>query len=184
MNEIMNNILTRRSIRKFTDAPVSREILDDLVQAALHAPSGCGKQTWKFTVITNKAAIKRLADAIETTLDRPGYNMYYPTAIIMPSNLRDSIWGKEDDACALENIFLAAHSYGVGSVWIHQLQNICDTPAIRDILNDFGVPADHVVYGMAALGYPDPDTVSQPKERIGKGAYIELSKAFRRRGLH
>ena len=75
MNEIMNNILTRRSIRKFTDAPVSREILDDLVQAALHAPSGCGKQTWKFTVITNKAAIKRLADAIETTLDRPGYNM-------------------------------------------------------------------------------------------------------------
>ena len=107
MNEIMNNILTRRSIRKFTDAPVSKEILDDLVQAALHAPSGCGKQTWKFTVITNKAAIRRLADAIETTLDRPGYNMYCPTAIIMPSNLRDSIWGKEDDACALENIFLA-----------------------------------------------------------------------------
>ena len=91
----------------------------------------------------------------------------------MPSNLRDSIWGKEDDACALENIFLAAHSYGVGSVWINQLQNICDTPAIRDILNDFGVPADHVVYGMAALGYPDPDTEIQPKERIGKVAYIE-----------
>ena len=173
MNEIMNNILTRRSIRKFTDAPVSREILDDVVQAALHAPSGCGKQTWKFTVITNKAAIRRLADAIETTLDRPGYNMYCPTAIIMPSNLRDSIWGKEDDACALENIFLAAHSYGVGSVWINQLQNICDTPAIRDILNDFGIPADHVVYGMAALGYPDPDTEIQPKERIGKVAYIE-----------
>ena len=85
MNEIMNYILTRRSIRKFTDVPVSREILDDLVQAALHAPSGCGKQTWKFTVITNKAAIRRLADAIETTLDRPGYNMYCPTAIIMPS---------------------------------------------------------------------------------------------------
>lgn len=135
--------------------------------------SGCGKQTWKFTVITNKAAIKRLADAIGTTLDRPGYNMYCPTAIIMPSNLRDSIWGKEDDACALENIFLAAHSYGVGSVWINQLQNICDTPEIRDILNDFGVPADHVVYGMAALGYPDPDTEIQPKERIGKVAYIE-----------
>ena len=91
MNEIMNNILTRRSIRKFTDAPVSKEILDDLVQAALHAPSGCGKQTWKFTVITNKTAIRRLADAIGTTLDRPGYNIYCPTAIIMPSNLRDCI---------------------------------------------------------------------------------------------
>ena len=173
MNEVMNNILTRRSIRKFTDTPISREILDDLVQAALHAPSGMGKQAWKFTVVTNKNAIKRLAEAIKTTLNRPGYDLYCPAAIIIPSNLRDSNWGKEDDACALENIFLAANSYGVGSVWINQLQNICDTPAIRDILNDFGVPANHVVYGMAALGYPDPDTVIQPKERIGKVAYIE-----------
>lgn len=173
MNEVMNNILTRRSIRKFTDTPISREILDDLVQATLHAPSGMGKQTWKFTVVTNKNAIKRLAEAIKTTLNRPGYDLYCPAAIIIPSNLRDSNWGKEDDACALENIFLAANSYGVGSVWINQLQNICDTPAIRDILNDFGVPANHVVYGMAALGYPDPDTVIQPKERIGKVAYIE-----------
>ena len=173
MNEVMNNILTRRSIRKFTDTPISREILDDLVQAALHAPSGMGKQTCKFTVVTNKNAIKRLAEAIKTTLNRPGYDLYCPAAIIIPSNLRDSNWGKEDDACALENIFLAANSYGVGSVWINQLQNICDTPAIRDILNDFGIPADHVVYGMAALGYPDPDTEIQPKERIGKVAYIE-----------
>ena len=173
MNEVMNNILTRRSIRKFTDTPISREILDDLVQAALHAPSGMGKHTRKFTVVTNKNAIKRLAEAIKTTLNRPGYDLYCPAAIIIPSNLRDSNWGKEDDACALENIFLAANSYGVGSVWINQLQNICDTPAIRDILNDFGVPANHVVYGMAALGYPDPDTVIQPKERIGKVAYIE-----------
>lgn len=110
MNEVMNNILTRRSIRKFTDTPISREILDDLVQAALHAPSGMGKQTWKFTVVTNKNAIKRLAEAIKTTLNRPGYDLYCPAAIIIPSNLRDSNWGKEDDACALENIFLAANS--------------------------------------------------------------------------
>ena len=173
MNETMNTILTRRSIRKFTDKPIPKEILEDLVKAALHAPSGMGKQTWKFTVITNKDAIKRLADAIQTTLNRPGYNMYCPAAVIMPSNLRDSNWGREDNACALENIFLAARSYGVGSVWINQMQNICDTPAISEILDDFGVPADHVVYGMAALGYPDPDTEIQPKERIGQVAYIE-----------
>ena len=173
MNETMNTILTRRSIRKFTDKPIPKEILEDLVNAALHAPSGMGKQTWKFTVITNRDAIKRLADAIQVTLNRPGYNMYCPAAVIMPSNLRDSNWGKEDNACALENVFLAARSYGIGSVWINQMQNICDTPAIREILDDFGVPADHVVYGMAALGYPDPDTAIQPKERIGQVAYIE-----------
>ena len=90
MNETMNTILTRRSIRKFTDKPIPKEILEDLVRAALHAPSGMGKQTWKFTVITNKDTIKRLADTIQVTLNRPGYNMYCPAAVIMPSNLRDS----------------------------------------------------------------------------------------------
>ena len=70
MNEVMNNILTRRSIRKFTDAPISREILDDLVQAALHAPSGMGKQTWQFTVVTNQEIIHRLCGLIGTELGR------------------------------------------------------------------------------------------------------------------
>ncbi|MCI8453475.1 MAG: NAD(P)H nitroreductase [Lachnospiraceae bacterium] len=173
MNEVLNNILTRRSIRKFTGTPVPKEILEELVNAALHAPSGMGRQTWKFTVLTNKALLARLTSAIEKELDRPGYDMYRPAAVILPSNERDSRFGREDDACALENIFLAAHSLGIGSVWINQLQNICDKPDIRAVLDDLGIPADHVVYGMAALGYPDPDTPIQPKERIGKVSYVE-----------
>lgn len=48
MNEVMNAILTRRSIRKFTADPIPAEVLEDLVKAALHAPSGMGKQTWQF----------------------------------------------------------------------------------------------------------------------------------------
>lgn len=173
MNELLNNILTRRSIRKFTETPIPKELLKELVDAALHAPSGMGRQTWKFTVITNKALLARLTSAIEKELNRPGYDMYRPAAVIMPSNERDSRFGREDNACALENIFLAAHARGIGSVWINQLQNICDVPEIRAVLNDLGVPADHVVYGMAALGYPDPNTPIQPKERIGTVAFVE-----------
>ena len=81
-------------------------------------------------------------------------------------------FGKEDNACALENIFLAAWSFGIGSVWINQLQGICDRPAIREILDSFGIPKNHVVYGMAALGYP----AQEPKknvEKIGEVAIVE-----------
>lgn len=173
MNEVMNAILTRRSIRKFTADPIPDDVMDDIVKAALHAPSGMGKQTWQFTVITNKDVISRLVDAIGTALGREGYDMYHPTAILMPSNVRDGIWTKEDNACALENIFLAAHSHGVGSVWINQMQNINDTPSIRAILDELGVPADHVVTGMAALGYPAPDAPVRPIERIGKVVYVK-----------
>ena len=173
MNEVMNAILTRRSTRKFTDQPIPEDVLKDIVDAALHAPSGMGKQTWQFTVITNKEVIARLADAIGKELDRKGYDIYKPAAILMPSNITGGNWSKEDNACALENAFLAAHSHGVGSVWINQMQKINDRPAIRAILDELGVPADHSVTGMAALGYADPETPVQPLERIGKVVYIK-----------
>ncbi len=153
MNEVMQAILSRRSVRQFTDQEVPREVLQDLAQAALHAPSGMGKKTWKFTVVTNREKIRQLAKIMGEVLGRDGYNMYDPTALIIPSNLKESPFGKEDNACALENIFLAAHSYGVGSVWINQMRDICDDPKIRPILTQMGIPEDHTVYGMAALGY-------------------------------
>ena len=173
MNEVMNAILTRRSIRSFTDKPISKEILKDIADAALHAPSGMGKQTWQFTIVTNKEVITRLAETIGKELERDNYDIYKPAALVITSNLKEGPWSKEDNACALENIFLAAHSHGVGSVWINQMQNICDRPAIRAILNEIVVHADHNVYGMAALGYADQATPIQPKERIGKVFYVE-----------
>ena len=170
MNEVMNAILTRRSTRKFTDQPIPEEILNDIVTAALHAPSGMGKQTWQFTMITNKEVIARLADAIGKELGREGYDIYKPAALLMASNVTGGIWTKEDNACALENAFLAAHSHGVGSVWINQMQNINDRPAIRAILDELGVPA---VTGMAALGYAAPDAPIMPIERIGKVVFVK-----------
>ena len=171
MNETIQTILTRRSTRKFLNKPIPKEDLDLLIQAALHATSGMGKQTWQFTVVKNRAKIQELAAAIAVVLGREGYDMYAPEVLIIPSNEADSRFGKEDNACALENIFLAAHSLGIGSVWINQLQGICGDPRIREILTAFGIPENHVVYGLAALGYPDD--VKSHKERIGKVAVVE-----------
>lgn len=171
MNETMECILSRRSTRKFLNKPIPQEDLDLILQAALHAPSGMGHQTWQFTLVKNREKIRQLAEAICKELDRPGYDMYEPAVILIPSNIKDSVFGREDDACAMENVFLAAHSLGIGSVWINQLQNICGRPAIRQVLDDFGIPSDHVVYGLAALGYAD-DTKAE-KARIGKVLIVE-----------
>ena len=172
MNEVMKNILTRRSIRKFTNESIPADVLKAIVDAALHAPSANGRQTWNFTVVSNQQMITRLAQAVGAEIGNPDYNMYHPTVLIMPSNLRAANLGREDNACALENIFLAAHAHGVGSVWINQMHGISDRPAIRGILNELGVPEDHVVYGMAALGYPAPDAPVRELERIGKVTWV------------
>ncbi len=101
MNETIQTILTRRSTRKFLNKPIPKEDLDLLIQAALHAPSGMGKQTWQFTVVKNRAKIQELAAAIAVVLGREGYDMYAPEVLIIPSNEADSRFGKEDNACAL-----------------------------------------------------------------------------------
>ena len=70
MNETMNTILTRRSTRKFLNKPIPDEDLQQVIQAALHAPSGMGKQTWQFTVVKNREKIQELASVIRTVLNR------------------------------------------------------------------------------------------------------------------
>lgn len=63
--ELSESIRNRRSIRKFTDEPISKEDLRDIVQAGMNAPSGCNAQCWKFIVLTNKSKIDEVANALE-----------------------------------------------------------------------------------------------------------------------
>ena len=72
MNQTLENILTRRSTRKFLNKPIPEEEMELLVQAALHAPSGRGLQTWQFTVVRKRENIDRLAAAIAKELNREG----------------------------------------------------------------------------------------------------------------
>lgn len=153
MNQVIENILSRRSIRAFGERKIPKEDLEILVKCALYAPSARNLQTWRFTVLTEREDIDGLASVIGKALGREGYDMYRPAALIIPSNRADSPYGRDDNACALENIFLAAHSLGIGSVWINQLNGICDEEEVRKVLAKFEIPSDHTVYGMAALGY-------------------------------
>ncbi len=173
MNIVMENILSRRSVRAFKDEKIAAEQLMEIAKAGVFAPSAMNRQTWKFTVVTNQEYISRLAHAVEIQLSRKGYDMYRPAALIIPSNDRETIWGREDNACALENMMLAAHSMEIGSVWINQLQGISDEPAIRSVLDELGIPAAHVVYGLLALGYAADDQVKKEVVKTGEIHFVE-----------
>ncbi len=168
MNPVLDAIKTRRSTRAFTDRKVEKQVLEALVEAARYAPSGMNRQTWKFTVVQNPQVIETLAALIRTELDRSeDYCFYHANALILTSNERESPHGVEDCACALQNIFLAAHSMGVGSVWINQFKGICDRPAVRAVLDELGLPDNHIVLGVAALGYS-----AEPSKTVEKKANV------------
>ena len=124
------------------------------------------KQTWQFTVIQNKDKIQQLASVVKETLKRDeGYNFYNPDTIILLSNKKDNTNGLADCSCAMENIFLMANELGIGSCWINQLKNICDEKSIRDLLNSYEIPDDHIVWGIAALGYAKTQNVVKDKNK-------------------
>ena len=162
MNPVIEAILSRRSVRAFEDRPLDREALETIAKCGAWAPSALNGQGRRFTVVTDPALIARLCRAVEQAQGRPGYDMYAPAALILPTDRKDNRFFKEDLSCALENMMLAAHALGIGSVWINQLADCCDVPAVRELLTQLGVPEDHGVLGICALGYPKPEGVRPP----------------------
>ena len=154
-------------------SPVEREKIDTLLQCAVHAPSAMNRQTWHFSAVLNREKIAKLAVVVGKALGNEKYDMYKPAALIIPSNelIGDTGITSWDNACALENIFLAAHSMGLGTVWINQLSATCDVPEVRAVLTEFGVPENHKVFGIAAIGYAAAET--PVKEKKFPVTYVE-----------
>jgi nitroreductase len=174
MNEVIENILTRRSIRSYKSEQISDEELNTVLEAARYAPSGSNSQSWVFTVLQNQAKIDEMNDIIrevfkEIKVDENTYRSiksgkkaaendnyhfcYHAPTLVIVSNDRSYSNGMADSAAALENIFLASHSLGFGSCWINQPRWFGEEPKLREYLKQLGVPDNHMVCGAAAIGY-------------------------------
>lgn len=174
MNETIQTILTRRSIRTYEKKQITDADLELLIDAAIHAPTGGNSQSWKFTVVQSKEKLSELNQLVKAAFadlavdentyrskkagkvasQKDTYSFYYqaPTLIIV-SNDRDYSNAMADCSAAMENILLAAHSIGLGTCWVNQLTWFCDEPALRKKLTEFGLPDNYVVCGAVALGY-------------------------------
>lgn len=166
-NPVIENILSRRSVRAFRDEPVAREDLEAVVACGQWAPSANNRQEWTFVVVDDRARIARLPAVVREALGRDAYDMYGPAAIVIVAHEKGAPFGREDDGCAMQSMMLAAHSLGLGSVWINQLQGICDEPAVRAELDALGVPATSEVHGVCALGHAAAEgTAHDRKSRV------------------
>lgn len=155
-NLVLENILMRHSTRSFQDKPISKDKLEMILKAGYHAPSGHNRQSWRFTVILNKEKILYLKKQIGIVAKNKVYVEALNSAVclILISNKINNPNGCQDSSCAAENIFLAAQSLGIGSVWINALLNLYEDKIIRKLLISYGIPKNHKVWCMVALGYP------------------------------
>ena len=116
-NEAIKNIMTRTSIRKYTDQPVSKTDIETLLRAGMAAPTAVNRQPWHFVVVTDKAKLKELSGG------RGGMLEQCALAIVVCGNMEKTMKGKgqefwiQDCSAATENILLAANALGLGAVW-------------------------------------------------------------------
>ncbi len=167
LNPVMQTILGRRSIRRFTAQPIPGPVLDMILKAGYHAPTGHNMQSWQFTVLEKPETIARLKAAMQETAAENKVYFYgfdNPQAVVLISNDRRNPDGCQDASAAAENMFLAARSYGVGSAWINALMTLRDEEPAKSLLDELGVPAGHTVWCTAVFGYPVADAAGPAKK--------------------
>ena len=115
--EAYEAIITRRTIRKYTDEKVSDDVIKELLSAAMSGPSAVNQRPWQFIVVTDRAQLEALADAIKTGR----YLKNSPLAIVVCGDMElekaKGYW-VQDCSIASQNILLTAHAKGLGAVWV------------------------------------------------------------------
>ncbi|KJR47179.1 NADPH nitroreductase [Desulfosporosinus sp. I2] len=154
MNEALKTIITRRSIRKYVDQPISEDQVQWMLRAAMNAPSAGNEQPWEFLVITNRDKLKKVPEFHPYSKMLPGAALAIlvvadPSKVKYEEELRQ-LW-IQDCSAATQNILLAAHSLGLGAVWLAVYPDSLRLKGIRELFN---IPEEMVPFSIVSLGYP------------------------------
>ena len=170
-NLVINNILTRTSIRKFTSEPIQKDTIELLLRAGMAAPTGVNKQPWKFVVVTDRA----LLDTIGNNFKNASMIHEAPLAIIPCGDQNNMLEGQlhdlwlQDCCAAAENILLAAHGLDLGGVWTWVYPTAEKVDKVREMLSlePSLVPVCVIVLGHPAES-PEPKDKWKPENVIWK----------------
>ncbi len=155
MNEAMNNLLERRSIRSYLPDRVPDDLLDQVLEAGLYAPSGMNTQGCVLVAVRDGETISKMSrlNAKVMNADRdPFYGA--PCVIVVLGNPDLYSWWAEDGSLVLGNLMNAAHALGLGSCWINRAREVFDSPEGKELLKAWGLPQHLRGVGNCILGYP------------------------------
>lgn len=175
MNEIMKAIKERRSIRKFKPDMPTKEALEQIIEAGLYAASGMGKQTVITIAVTNKEIRDALSEANRSIGGwGEGFDPFYGAPVILIV-LADKNSGTRiyDGSLVMGNMMLAAHSLGLGSIWIHRAKEEFETDQWQKLLADLGVEGEWEGIGHCAVGYIDGEIPKAAARKDNRVFWVE-----------
>lgn len=160
--DAIENIMTRTSIRDYTDKPVEDEKIEIMLRAAMAAPSAVNKQPWRFIVIKDKSTLKAISENFHSMKMAEKAQL----AIVICGDMKATLEGDgaeywvQDASAASENLLLAAHGLGLGAVWCGVYPVSSRVETLRKMLD---IPEDIIPLNVIPIGYPAESP--EPKDK-------------------
>ena len=173
MNEILKAMRERRSVRSFKSEMPKKELLEQIVEAGVYAPSGRNSQSAIILVVTDPEARDRLMRANRAIMGREEGDPFYGAPVVMIV-LRNKEVGTSiyDGSLVMENLMLAAHSLGLGSIWIHRAKEEFETEEYKTLLKELGIEGDWEGVGHCAVGYVEGTLPPAPARKPNRVYWI------------
>ncbi len=166
MNEVIENIKSRRSAKKYKNDMVPDNIIDKIVEAGTYAPTGMNKQSPIIIVVKNKEVRDKLSKLNAKIMGNENIDPFYGAPIVLivlaDKNCPTYIY---DGSIVMQNLMLAAHSLGIDSCWIHRAKEEFETNEGKEILKDLGIEGDYEGIGHCILGYIDGEQRPTPPRK-------------------
>lgn len=174
MNTVLENIITRRSIKKYKSDMVPEESIRRICEAGTYAATGMGKQSPIILAVTNRELRDRLSRMNAAVMGREDFDPFYGAPVVLvvlaDRNIGTYLY---DGSLVIGNLMLAAHAEGIGSCWIHRAKEEFDSEEGREILKALGIEGDYEGIGHCVLGYPDCE---EPVAKERKSDYVHYVK--------
>lgn len=167
--EAIEAIMSRRSIRRYTDKKIPEEVITTLLKAAMNAPSAHNRQPWHFIVVDNRETLTKITEYHQYSKMLEGAS--HSIVVLGDNNIQETDFWIHDCSAATENILIAANALGLGAVWLGVHPN---NSLIEETKKLFNIPNHVTPLGIISLGYPEetkPPRENYNSDRVHKNTW-------------
>lgn len=170
MTEPINNMITRTSVKAYKPEMPPQEVIDSIIEAGTHAPTGMNRQSPIIIEVTDKATRDMLSELNAAVMGGKGDPFYGAPVVLVVLADRSAGTYLYDGSLVMGNLLNAAHSEGLGACWIHRAKEVFETPQGKALLEKLGITGDYEGIGNCIIGYPAGE-VPAPKPRKENWVY-------------
>lgn len=173
MNQVIETIISRRSVKSYKNEMPSMEAIEEICKAGTYAPTGMGWQSPIIIAVTNKEVRDQLSRMNAKILGIDGDPFYNAPVVLVVLAKKDVGTRVYDGSLVMANLMIAAQSLGIDSCWIHRAKEEFESEEGKAILQDLGIEGEYEGIGHCILGYAERQPAEQKPRKDNYTYFIK-----------